>query len=167
MSIETFTQVAGRRIVAADTAESIGTVKGFVLDQGGGQIDAIHRGGASMRQFWRGTRSPRSVPTPNEADPSNVDSDHQKAAVKGDIAPIGSRVVTTDGVAIGLVDDIEFNTESGAVVRVLTRHGPINATRVRSLGSDALVVDPDSNPAGRGHERTAVRTSSAHPSTMR
>lgn len=56
---ETFTQVQGRRVVASDTAESIGSVKGFVLDVRGRRIEAIHVGGhgkratSSIGRRWR------------------------------------------------------------------------------------------------------------------
>ena len=42
MSIETFRQVQGRRVIASDSAEPIGSVKGFVLEPGGRRIEAIH-----------------------------------------------------------------------------------------------------------------------------
>ena len=148
MTTETFNQVAGRRIIAADTAESIGTVRGFVLSQDGRRIEAIHIDGRGKRATvlaWEAVTAfgTDAVMTPHEADPSTIDNDHQKAAVKGEIVLIGSRVLTTDGVGIGQVDDVEFDTASGAVVRVLTNHGTIDSVRLRSLGSYALVVDAD------------------------
>ena len=146
MSIETFTQVAGRRVIAAGTAESIGTVKGFVLDQRGGQIEAIHIDGRGKRASvlpWHAITAfgDDAVMTPSDADTSTVDGDHDQAAVKGNITMIGSRVLTTAGVALDPVDDVEFDTESGAVLRVLTSRGPIDAAALRSLGSYALVVE--------------------------
>jgi len=73
-------------------------------------------------------------------DPAIVDNDHQKSAVKGDVTMIGSRVLTTGGLDIGVVEDVEFETNSGAVVRVVTGQGPLEPERFMSLGSYALVV---------------------------
>ena len=54
---------------------------------------------------------------------------------------LGTRVLTVDGRELGTVTDVEFDTDSGAVVRVQTDQGPIEPDRLRSLGSYALVVD--------------------------
>lgn len=146
MSIETFKQVDGRRVIASDSAESIGTVKGFVLDAAGRQIESVHidgRGKNAHLVAWSTLSSfgADAVMVPSEADRTTVDDGHQKAAVKGNVAMVGSRVLTSDGLEVGVVDDVDFDTETGAIVRVITDHGPIEASRVRSLGSYALVVD--------------------------
>lgn len=75
------------------------------------------------------------------AHPSTIDNDHQKAAVKGVVTMLGTRVLAVDGREVGTVTDVEFDTDSGVVVRVVTDQGPIEPDRLRSLGSYALVVD--------------------------
>jgi len=54
---------------------------------------------------------------------------------------VGSRVLTVEGRSAGKVVDAEFDTETGAIVRVITDNGAVDAGRVRSLGSYALVVE--------------------------
>jgi uncharacterized protein YrrD len=146
MTTDTFRNVEGRTVVASDTAESIGSVKGFVLDAGGRTIEAIHVDGHGRRAMilaWPAVQAfGADVVMANAgADRSTIDSDHQKAAVKGVVAMLGTRVLTVEGHELGIVDDVEFDTGSGAVVRVTTNHGPVDAHRLRSLGSYALVVD--------------------------
>jgi uncharacterized protein YrrD len=147
MIIDTFTSVDGRNVVAADTAEQVGSVKGFVLDRAGRQIEALHVGGRGRRASlldWSavtafGTDAVMAAPG---ADPSPLHTDHEEDAVRGRVTMIGSRVLTIEGREIGTVTDAEFDIESGAIVRIVTDHGSIAAGSVRSLGSYALVVDP-------------------------
>jgi uncharacterized protein YrrD len=147
MSIELFSHVNGRRVVATDTAETIGSVKGFVLDWAGRNIEAIHIDGHGKRAIvlpWSAVSSfgADAVMASSGDDPAAIANDHEKSAVKGDVTMIGTRVLTTGGLDIGNVDDVEFETNSGAVVRVVTGQGPLEPDRFRSLGSYALVVEP-------------------------
>jgi len=146
MSIETFKQVEGRSVIASDSAESIGTVKGFVLDAAGRRIEAVHVDGRGKHAHvveWSTITAfgTDAVMVPSDSDRITVDGEHQKSAVKGNVTMIGSRVLTVEGRNVGVVDDVEFDTETGAVVRVLTDHEPIDAVIVRSLGSYAVIVD--------------------------
>ena len=146
MTTDSFRNVNGRTVIASDTAELIGSVKGFVLDSRGRMIEAIHvdgRGERAVILTWPTVQAfgADAVMAVAGAEPSTIDNDHQQAAVKGVVSMPGSRVLTVDGREIGHVDDVEFDTDSGAVVRVITDHGPLEAHRLRSLGSYALVVD--------------------------
>lgn len=146
MTTDSFTNVKGRTVIASGSAESIGSVKGFVLTADGRTIESIHVDGRGKRAAvlsWSDVQAfgADAVMTTAGAAPATVDDDHQKAAVKGVVTMLGSRVLTIDGREVGTVDDVEFDTGSGAVVRVTTDHGPIEASRLRSLGSYALVVD--------------------------
>jgi uncharacterized protein YrrD len=146
MTTDTFRHVEGRTVIASGTAESIGSVKGFVLDAGGRTIEAIHIDGHGKRAIiltWPMVEAfgADAVMAVAGAEPTTIDSDHQKEAIKGDVSMLGSRVLTVDGREIGIVEDVEFDTGSGAVVRVSTDQGPVEARRLRSLGSYALVVD--------------------------
>lgn len=146
MTTDTFRNVEGRTVIASGTAESIGSVKGFVLDTAGRTIESIHVDGHGKRAVvlaWPAVQAfgADAVMAATDAEPATIDNDHQKAAVTGAVSMLGSRVLTVDGREIGTVDDVEFDTDSGAVERVTTDHGPIDAHRLRSLGSYALVVD--------------------------
>jgi uncharacterized protein YrrD len=146
MTTDSFTRVSGRGVVASDTAESIGSVKGFVLDARGRQIEAIHIDGHGKKALildWAAIKAfgADAVMATTGDDPSTIENEHQKAAVKGAVALLGARVLTVDGREIGPVTDVEFDTISGAVVGVVTAQGLIDPDRLRSLGSYALVVD--------------------------
>ncbi len=133
-------------MVGFESAESIGSVKGFVLDARGRKIEAIHVGGHGKNATildWSAVKAfgADAVMAATGADPSAIDNDHQKAAVKGSVTMLGTRVLTVGGRAVGTVTDVEFDTDSGIVVGVATDQGRIEPDRLRSLGSYALVVD--------------------------
>jgi len=152
MSIETFKQADGRIVIASDSADTIGQVKGFVLDAAGRQIEAIHvdgRGKHASVVDWSTLTSfgVDAVMVASKSDCATVVDDHQRLAVVGDVTMVGARVLGVDGRGDGKVVDAEFDTETGAIVRVITDHGSIDADRVRSLGSYALVVGTEEAPA--------------------
>jgi uncharacterized protein YrrD len=154
MNTDTFNNVEGRKVVASDTAESIGSVRSFVMDTGGRRIEEIHVDGRGKRAVvlnWRSIDAfgADAVMATAGAQPSTIHDDHEKAAVSGAVAMVGTRVLTVAGREFGIVSDVEFDTETGTVVCVNTDHGPIAVDRVRSLGSYALVVDEAApSPAG-------------------
>ncbi|MEO5723215.1 MAG: PRC-barrel domain-containing protein [Ilumatobacteraceae bacterium] len=153
MTTDTFSHVEGRGVVASDSAESIGSVKGFVLDARGRQIEAIHIDGRGRKAAiinWSAVEAfgADAVMATSGADPSTIDNEHQRLAVKGVVTMLGTRVLQVDGREVGTVTDVEFDTDSGAVVRVQTDQGPIEPDRLRSLGSYALVVDVATSSAG-------------------
>ncbi len=142
-------------MIATDTAESIGEVKGFVLDGGGRRIESIHIDGHGKRSTLLGWSSVAAfgadaVMASSATDPATIENDHQKSAVKGTVTMIGTKVLTVRGRQIGMVEDVEFDTESGEVVRVVTAHEAIEADRLRALGSYSLVVGTTGAGADRG-----------------
>ncbi len=146
MTTDTFVHVQGRDVVAADSAESIGSVKGFVLDGCGRKIEAIHVDGHGKKATildWSAVKAfgADAVMAVTGADLSTIDNEHQRAAVRGVVTMLGARVLTVDGREVGAVTDVEFDTDSGIVVRVVTDRGLIEPGQLRSLGSYALVVD--------------------------
>jgi uncharacterized protein YrrD len=154
MTTDTFTNARKRRVVASDTAESVGSVKGFILDPGGRRIEAIHIDGhgrhAAILDWSAVAAFGADVVMAHAGDnPSSVGSDHEKAAVKGAVTMLGTRVLTTGGAEVGTVADVEFDTDSGDVVRIFTDEGSIDAARLRSLGSYALVIDDPAPSKGR------------------
>lgn len=153
MTTDTFRNVEGRTVVAADTAEAVGSVKGFVLDTGGHTIEAIHVDGHGRRASilpWSALQAfgADAVMVRPGVEPATIEDDHQQAAVKGVVTMLGARVLTAGGREVGTVVDVEFDAGSGAVVRVTTDRGSIEGGRIRSLGSYALVVDDADDGAG-------------------
>lgn len=143
---ETFSGAEGRSVIASDTAEGIGEVKGFVVDPTASRVDAVHVSGRGRKAEvipWRAIKSfgADAVMADSESTPEQVSTDRETLAVKGKVAALGSRVLTTTGFDVGTVVDVEFDTDSGALRAVRTDTDTFSGDRLRSLGSYALVVD--------------------------
>lgn len=145
---ETFNSADGRPVVAADTAETIGEVKGFVVDPTATRIDAIHiagRGRKAETLSWDSIAAfgADAVMGDHAAAAGRVEGEHETQAVKGNIKARGSRVLTTTGFVVGTVQDVLFDGATGLLTAIETDHGRIDADRLQSLGSYALVVAPE------------------------
>ena len=142
----TFSAAEGRPIVAADTADDIGEIKGFVVDPGANRIESVHVTGRGRRAEvlpWSSIRSfGDDAIIAEQADaPTRVADDHEEQAVKGSVVLRGTRVLSTEGFELGTVDDVMFDPESGDITAVLTEGGRIEAARLRAIGSYALIAE--------------------------
>lgn len=143
---ETFNGGEGRPVIAADTAGTIGEIKGFIVDSGATRIDSVHVAGRGRKAdliSWSAIRSFGADAVMAElADAvEQVSSDHEKHAVKGNIVARETRVLDTDGFERGTVEDVMFDADTGLLTGALTTEGRVDSSRFRSLGSYALVVD--------------------------
>ena len=145
---ETFNASDGRPVVAVDTAETIGEIKGFVVDTMATRIESVHISGrgkkaqvipwASIRSFGADT-----VMADMATAVEQVSSDHETQAVKGKIVARKTRVLNTDGFELGTVEDVMFDTATGELTGASTTQGHLDGSRFRSLGSYALIVDTE------------------------
>lgn len=143
---EAFTDSIGRNVIDSATADDVGEVKAFVVDQAGRRITGIQVAGRH--------RHPRMV------DWDDIDSfgddvvlissqsaihepteERTTDTVKGDIHYIGSRILSIDGVELGRVKDVHFDTDTGEVKALMADSGRIDGARIRSLGTYAAVVE--------------------------
>lgn len=144
----TFTAAEGRAVVAADTADDIGEIKGFVVDTSASRVEGVHIAGRGRRAEilpWSSIRSFGDDAVIAEAADAadRASDDREKEAARGNIVLLGTRVLSTEGFELGTVDDAMFDPDSGDITGILTDAGHIGPERLRSLGSYALVVDPE------------------------
>ncbi len=66
--------------------------------------------------------------------------DREAGVVKGDLPLLGGRILTDRGDLVGALDDLEFDESTGAVEALVAGEETIAATRLRSIGSYAVVV---------------------------
>jgi len=143
------TQLEGRRVVATDDAKQIGQVEHLVLSPDARRVEAIHVAGKKQHADivgWADISSIGSdaVMVTSATSARQSESDANAKFVKGDVVIIGARVLDTEGYEIATVTDLQFDIDSGGIVGVTTTTGTIDANRIRSLGTFALVVDPAS-----------------------
>ena len=147
MSQHTMKSMKGQSVIALDTAEEIGNVKHFVVSADGQRIERLHIDGRKKKALFTEWGDLESFGTDRvmvkAADATAGSQDDRDLDVaSGDIELIGSRVLDTAGFEHGKVADGTFDSDSGAIVDILTdSDAAIDSRRIRSLGSYALVVD--------------------------
>ncbi len=134
----------GRAVVARDTAETVGQVYGAVVDVGARRITAIQVGKGHKAQLadWSAITGvgPDAIVVDSETGLRSAQGEREERIVKGDIALLGGRVLTDRGDALGTLEDVEFDEDTGEVVALVCGDTSVPAARLRSVGSFAIVV---------------------------
>jgi len=143
---DTFNSSDGRPVIAADTAETIGEVRGFVVDTTASRIESVHVSGRGKNAEvvpWSSIRSfgADAVIADVAASAEQVSTDHETQAVKGRVVVRKTRVLNSNGFEQGTVEDVSFDAVTGELTGVTTTEGPIEGKALRALGSYALIVD--------------------------
>jgi len=138
----------GRRVIAQDTADEIGEVKAFVVDRSGRTIERLQIAGRTRHARlvdWSDIASfgPDAVMVVAHDRVHEPVDDRDAEIVGGNVDVLGARVLDTAGFEHGTVADFEFDPDSGSIVGVVAGDAHIIRDRIRSLGTWALVVDPD------------------------
>ena len=139
-----FSEALGRTVLSTSTAETVGTVAGFLVDPVARQVVAIRlkkTPGAGDTLLWDDLTS-------FGADHLTVGSASVITGASGSVADLdtkaagllGKRVLTDAGRAIGIVQDIEFDPHGGTVVTLRTSDGPVDGDRLIGCGSYAVTV---------------------------
>jgi sporulation protein YlmC with PRC-barrel domain len=139
-----FSEAVGRRVLSTGTAETVGTVAGFVVDPATAQVVAIrlkktHGSGNTLHwpdlaSFGADDVTVPSADAITSASGTAADLDTKNAEL------LGKRLLTDAGTEIGTVDDIDFDPASGAVISLQTPNGPVNGDRLIGCGSYAVIV---------------------------
>ncbi len=140
----TFKDTKGRRVIAVNTATKIGKVKGFVVDPTASRVSAVQiggRGGKADVVDWEQIDAfgDDAVMVVDDQAPHRPD-DRQKKALGGDLQLLDHRVLDDAGFEHGKVTDATFDPATGRLTGVLTADGVIDADRLLSIGSYALVI---------------------------
>lgn len=147
MSMHSMRSMEGQTVIALDTADDIGDVRHFVVSRDASHIERLHIDGRkknAMFTEWRDLESfgADKVIVKRADAASQSDDERDLDAAKGDIEILGARVLDTAGFEHGTVDDVDFESDTGAIVSITSSNGEVTgADRVRSLGSYALVID--------------------------
>ncbi|MFN3255298.1 MAG: PRC-barrel domain-containing protein [Ilumatobacter sp.] len=137
----------GHEVVAVDTADDIGKVRHVVVSQSGDRIERLHidgRGRRSVFAEWDDLESFGNdrVMVKRADEASESDDERDRSSARGSLDILQSRILDTAGFEHGVVDDVTFDSDSGAIVGVTSSTGvQVSADDVRSFGSYALVVD--------------------------
>jgi sporulation protein YlmC with PRC-barrel domain len=139
-----FSEAEGRKVVSTASAETVGRVSDFV-------IDPVSRTVAAL-VLKKTPGSDNILPWENlqafGQDAVMIDDIGRLTTAAGRVAELsdkrfrehGKRVLSTEGVDLGKVADIEFDPETSAVTALVLAEGSIAGERLLAAGSYAVIV---------------------------
>lgn len=140
-----FSEAQGHKVVSTTTAETLGQIDGFVVDPADRSVVALElrsrQDGDIVR--WTAIRSFGADAVTVDSPDALTTADEPVAALRGKAHELlGKRVLTTEGDERGAVVDVDFDTDTGAVVRLLLgdQGAHVPGSRLIGVGSYAVVV---------------------------
>ncbi|MCC5951394.1 MAG: PRC-barrel domain-containing protein [Acidimicrobiia bacterium] len=138
----------GIDVVDTATAQTVGSLDHLVVDPTEARVVALVCG-ARVVSWDDASGIGADVVTVERADLLREPADDlERAAVAGTSEPLGRRVISEDGVALGSVLDLEFDPETGTVERLVTDHTDepeVDGSALLGIGSYAVVVANNNN----------------------
>jgi sporulation protein YlmC with PRC-barrel domain len=139
-----FSEAKGHKVVATDAAATVGRVDGFIVDPVSRQVVGLELGktpGAGDTLPWSNIQGfGRDAVTVGSA-AMVVTADDALAERSGkDHALLRKRVLSTAGVDLGTLRDVEFDPATGQVQQLLLDQGTLDGARLLGAGSYAVVV---------------------------
>ncbi len=138
-----FSEAMGRKVVSTDTASTVGKVSDYVVDPRLPGIVAL-----TLSRTPQGSALPwgniiafgvDAVTVPGAA--AVVEPDQYLAELAGKPHTLRhKRVLTTSGVQLGTVLDVDFDPAMGRLAALMLEQGPIDAARLLGVGSYAVMV---------------------------
>ena len=140
-----FREVIGQKVLEREQAARIGTVASLIVDCSERRVVALRVRGVKGRKdlvHWNDVTGagPDAVVISGVGALREATSERERQARAGGLDFLGKRVLTDRGIEAGTVQDVEFDPGSGALRVLLTTSGPLEADRLRALGSYAVIV---------------------------
>ena len=141
-----FKEADGRKVVSAESAESIGRIDAYVIDTGARSVSAFRlekvKGDATFVSWEDVQFGPDAVVVPSSDRLRTARDETEARLASKDLQPIGKLVLDEAGTALGKVGDVEFDPGTGAIIEFdLGDQGTITADRLLGLGAYAVVVE--------------------------
>ena len=141
-----FREADGRKVVSAESAESIGRIEAYVIDTGARSVSAFRlakvKGDATFVSWEDVQFGPDAVVVPSSDRLRTARDETEARLASKDLQPIGKLVLDEAGTALGKVGDVEFDPGTGAIIEFdLGDQGTITADRLLGLGAYAVVVE--------------------------
>ena len=139
-----FSEAKGRKVVSSSSAATIAKVSGFVVDPATRSVVALQLkktdAGDMLRWSDITAFGADAVTVTDETKIGDGGEDGKALAGKAHRL-LGKRVLTSTGDALGSVEDVDFDPQSGALTALLVDGGPdVDAARLLGVGSYAVVV---------------------------
>ena len=138
-----FTQVTGRKVVSTGTAETVGQVAGLVVDPQSHSIVAVglketHHGDTVLWNDITAFGTDAVTVVGHEVIVAANDVVKELAGKTHDL--LGKRVLNTRGEDLGTLQDVRFDSASGAVETLLLAGRDVAGSLLIGIGSYAVIV---------------------------
>lgn len=140
-----FREVIGQKVLEREQAARIGTVASLIVDCSERRVVALRVRGVKGHQdlvHWNDVTGagPDAVVISGLGALRAAAGERERRARSGGLDFLGKRVLTDRGIAAGTVQDVEFDPGSGALQVLITSNGPLEADRLRAMGTYAVIV---------------------------
>ncbi|MCD9623410.1 PRC-barrel domain-containing protein [Rhabdothermincola salaria] len=138
----------GIDVIDTSDASKVGSVDGIVVDVDSSRCVGVVTGAGVIGWDDSGGVGRDAVTISSRDLVREPSTDAEEAAVQGRSDPLGRRVLTEDGVALGKVADVSFDAETGEIRRLLLPDDDVQGNRLLGIGSYAVIVaSPDREDA--------------------
>jgi sporulation protein YlmC with PRC-barrel domain len=146
-----FSEAENLTVISRSSAERLGEIRRLVIDPSIRKVVAAQVSGRRKRQVvswgrFTGFGPDAAVVDADDAVRDPI-GDREERTVKGELDALDKLVLTDRGDACGKVRDIEFDAETGELLSVITEQDSIDGSRLRTIGSYAVIVFPPSGEA--------------------
>lgn len=139
-----FSETKGRKVVAMSTAETVGQIRGFLVDPASRSVVALRLKKTDRGDVLRWDElTAFGVDAITVGDPTAItELDDELKALGGKRRRLlKKRVLTTGGDELGKVTDIEFDPDTGGLTNIILHEDKkLAADRLVGVGSYAVVV---------------------------
>jgi uncharacterized protein YrrD len=140
-----FSQARKRDVVNTATATRVARVASFVVLPGPARVALLRLSkvsGAGTLLAWDDVQGfgPDAVTVATDAVIRPARDDMEQRAEDNDLEILGKRILTERGMELGTVTDVDFDPETGAVTKLITKTETIAGQRLIGLGGYAAVV---------------------------
>lgn len=138
-----FSEAHSHKVVSTDTASTVGRIDGFVVDPSLPGIVAL-----TVAKAANGSALPWSnviavgpdAVTVASADAVVVPDEQLTALADKSHGLLGKRVLSTAGIMLGAVRDVDFDPATGRLALLALDTGTVDAARLVGAGSYAVIV---------------------------
>ncbi len=142
---DSFRQARGRKVVSRASAHTLGTVGHLLIDAERRRVAAVVVGQGRKAQLvdWSTLSGfgPDAVMVADEGALRAPADDRERAAADGKLEIVGMRTLTEHGNALGAVDDVTFDPQSGALESLRVGERDVPAAALLAVGAYAAVLD--------------------------
>jgi len=143
-------QAIGKEVINTESAETIGKVDGLIADHESSSIVGFVVGDKVVTWSDSGGMGQDAVTVQKTSMVREPSSEREQGAIDGEFDPLGKTVITEDGLAMGSVNNIDFDSSSGAINRVLLADDDIAGDRLIGIGSYAVIVSSSNAASSTG-----------------